>query len=63
MNGVDPYAYVQRVAKALNASIDRRSLEEALDELEYLYEVMDPELQELAKQVMAAIRERLHQIP
>ena len=62
MDGIDPYLYVQRVAETLDSLDDRRSLETALDELEYLYEVMDPELQESAEQVMAALRDRLQKV-
>ena len=59
---ITPYAYVQRVAGALDSLLDRQSLETALDELAYLYEVMDPELQESAEQVMAALRDRLQKV-
>jgi hypothetical protein len=39
--------------------MDPASLDRMLDDLEYLYEVMDPELQPLAEQVMERIRARL----
>lgn len=62
MNGIDPYGYLQRVARELPFLSDRAGLETALDELEYLYEVMDPELQESAEQVMTLLRDKLQQV-
>ncbi|MCU0765841.1 MAG: hypothetical protein MUE39_00505 [Gammaproteobacteria bacterium] len=63
MNGVDPYAYMQQVAGALDALADRRKIDTLLDELEYLYEVLDPELQPLADDLIARLRGRLAELP
>jgi len=37
----------------------RAEIEEALDELEYLFEVMPPEMQEYAEPVIEALRRKL----
>ena len=63
MNGVDPYAYMQQVAGALDTLADRRKIDTLLDELEYLYEVLDPELQPLADDLIARLRARLAELP
>ena len=63
MNGVDPYAYMQQVAGLLDTITDRRKLDTLLDELEYLYEVLDPELQPLADDLIARLRGRLAALP
>lgn len=62
-NGVDPYAYMQQVAGVLDRLDDRARLDTILDELEYLYEVLDPELQPLADGLMEKVRRRLEQVP
>jgi hypothetical protein len=61
--GVDPYAYMQQVAGVLDRLDDRARLDTILDELEYLYEVLDPELQPLADSLMEKVRMRLEQVP
>ena len=62
-NGVDPYAYMQQVAGALDQLNDRERINTILDELEYLYEVLDPELQPLADDLIEQLRSRLHRTP
>jgi len=59
MPGVNPYAYMQQVAGRLTQLTDRNEIETLLDEVEYLYEVIDPELQETADQLIAQLRSRL----
>lgn len=56
--GVDPYAFMQQAAGRLDRISDPRELERLLDDLEYLFEVLDPELQDLAEQLMERIRAR-----
>ena len=59
MPGVNPYAYMQQVAGRLTQLTDRNEIETLLDEVEYLYEVIDPELQGSADQLIAQLRSRL----
>jgi len=61
MDGVDPLAYMREVAGRLE-SLDRTGIERALDDLEYLGEVLDPELQDLADGLMQRLQARLEQI-
>jgi len=63
MPGVNPYAYMQQVAGRLTQLTERREIETLLDEVEYLYEVIDPELQESADQLIAQLRSRLEAAP
>ncbi len=62
-NGVDPYAYMQQVAGAMDRLNDRERINTILDELEYLYEVLDPELQPLADGLIEQLRSRLDRSP
>lgn len=59
MNGVDPYAYLHRVAMKMDALTQRDQIETVLDEVEYLFEVIPPELQDLAEPIIAELRKRL----
>ena len=59
MQGIDPFGYMQQVASRLDNLNTRTEVETVLDEIEYLYEVMDPELQPLADDVIARLRNRL----
>jgi hypothetical protein len=59
VEGIDPYAYLQRVAAALDRLREGPEIEVVLDELEYLYEVLDPELQHLADDLIGQLRRRL----
>jgi archaellum component FlaC len=62
-NGVDPYAYMQQVAGVMDQLNDRERINTILDELEYLYEVLDPELQPLADDLIEQLRSRLDRSP
>ena len=59
MRGVDPQAALQRVAAQLDSLQTRAAIEEALDELEYLFEIIDPEFQEGATYLITELRARL----
>lgn len=59
MNGVDPYAYMQQIALAMDNLTTRSEIETVLDELEYLFEVIPPELQDNAETLISQLREKL----
>jgi hypothetical protein len=62
MQGVDPVAYMQLVAGLLDSLQDRRAIENALDEMEYLFEIIDPALQDNASDLIARLRAKLEQL-
>ena len=62
MPSINPYIYLQQVAGRLTQLTDRSEIETLLDEVEYLYEVLDPELQEPAEQLLAQLRVRLEAV-
>ena len=59
MNGVDPYAYMQQVSMRMNELTGRSEIETVLDELEYLFEVISPEMQDNAETLISMLREKL----
>jgi hypothetical protein len=50
---------MQQVAGVVDTLNDRDRINTILDELEYLYEVLDPELQPLADDLIERLRRRL----
>lgn len=59
MSGITPYRTLHDIARALPDLNTRAEIEKALDELEYLFEVIPPEMQEYAEPVIAALRVKL----
>ena len=57
--GADPYSHLAEVARTLDTLTQRDEIETVLDEVEYLFEVIPPELQHLAEPVIQALREKL----
>ncbi len=59
MNGIDPYAYMQRLSHDLDSLSERDEIVTALDEMEYLFEIIPPELQDNAEQLIHLLRQKL----
>jgi hypothetical protein len=59
MNGIDPYAYMQQVAIKMDELTARQEIETVLDELEYLFEVIPPEMQDNAEKLISMLRDKL----
>lgn len=57
--GVDPYKYLAEVSRTIDALRQRDQIEAVLDEVEYLLEVIPPELQDLAEPIIEALRKKL----
>jgi hypothetical protein len=59
MDGIDPWAYLQDLARRIDSLEERDQLEAELDRVEYLMEVLDPELQGPAYDLIDRLRQRL----
>ena len=62
MGPIDPHVYLQQVARKMAdpaALQDRKEIETVLDEVEYLYDILDPEMQDGAEKLIAQLRARL----
>ena len=59
MNGIDPYAYMRQVSTRMDELVEAGQIEEVLDELEYLFEVIPPEMQDTAEQLISLLRDKL----
>ena len=56
---MNPYAYMQQVAVRMNQLSSRTEIETVLDELEYLFEVIPPDLQDTPETLITMLREKL----
>lgn len=56
---VDPHLYLQQIAVRMKDLTDRKEMETVLDELEYLYDIIDPAMQDGAENLMAQLRKKL----
>jgi hypothetical protein len=57
--GIDPYGYLVEVSSTMDTLTQRDQIETVLDEVEYLFEVIPPELQDLAEPIIEALRHKL----
>lgn len=56
---IDPDLYLQQVALRMKDVLDRDEMEALLDELEYLYDIIDPNLADGAEALMGQLRQKL----
>lgn len=59
MSGLDPYTYMQQVSLRMHELNTRSEIETVLDELEYLFEVIPPDMQDNAEHLITMLREKL----
>lgn len=59
--GVDSIAWMQQLAGCIDQLTERSQLEAAVDDVEYLTEALDPELQDHAYQLIEVLRRKLEQ--
>lgn len=59
MSGVAPYREIQEIARKMPELRERTQIIEALDRVEYLFEVIPPELQDPVEQLIVKLRARL----
>ncbi|MGB5200306.1 MAG: hypothetical protein WBN68_22115 [Sedimenticolaceae bacterium] len=57
--GIDSLAWMQQLAGRIDQLNSRAEIESALDDIEYLTEALDPQLQESAYQLIEMLRRRL----
>lgn len=55
----DPYSYLSEVARRLPTLSQREEIERILDEVEYLFEIIPPEMQDPAYQIIDQLRAKL----
>ena len=61
-NGIDPFQYLQQVSENFDLINSREEINAVLDELEFVYELLEPEFQNLASELIAKLTEKLKQV-
>jgi hypothetical protein len=61
MDGIDPYAVMVTIAGELDRLTEHDEIVAALDEIEYLFEILPPEMQDSAEQLIHRLRYKLEQ--
>ena len=59
MSGVQPYHEIMEIARSLPELLTSAELSAALDRVEYLFEIIPPELQDPVEQLTAQLRRKL----
>ena len=60
---MEPYRYLEEVARRIDTLDDREEITTVLDELEFPHEALEPEFQDLASDLMARLSGRLAAMP
>lgn len=60
---MEPYRYLQQAAAQMHTLDTHESVNRVLDELEFLYEALDPEMQDIATGLIEQLHERLKTLP
>jgi hypothetical protein len=63
MTGINPYSTLLEVSRVMDTLTQRDEIEVALDQVEYLFEVIPPELQDLAEPIIETLRKKLADCP
>ena len=59
---VNPDRYINEIARRMPELTGRDEIEEALDRLEYVYEVVPPEIQENVETLIRMMRDKLKDV-
>lgn len=62
MSGITPYITIQKIAARMKDLNTFDEVNAALDEVEYLFEVIPPELQDPVETLITQLRDRLKQL-
>ena len=57
--GINPYVRMREIAQQLDELQSHDAIESALDEVEYFFEVIPPEMQDSAEQLIGLLRDKL----
>lgn len=59
MNGIDPYSYMHNISSKMDDLVSKQEIETVLDEIEYLFEVIPPDMQDNAEILIEMLRKKL----
>ena len=61
-NGIDPFQYLQRVSEYFDSIDSRDQINTVLDELEFIFKLLEPQIQPLAEDLIAKLTAKLKQL-
>jgi hypothetical protein len=61
-DGIDPYQYLQQVSENFDVITTHEEINTVLDELEFVFELLEPEFQDLASDLLAKLNAKLKQL-
>lgn len=59
---MEPYRYLEQVSREFDRIRTRQQAETVLDELEFLYDALDPEFQDLCTDLIERLTHRLQEL-
>ena len=59
MSGVDPYAYMHRLSLSIDSLNSREEIELVLEEIEFLFEVLPPEMLDDVETLIQLLQKKL----
>ena len=62
VDGIDPFQYLQQVSENFDVITTREEINSVLDELEFIFELLEPEFQDLASDLIAKLSAKLKQL-
>ena len=62
MQTTNPYKYLEQVSELLDSLNTREEINQVLDELEFLFDLVDPEFQEQVSDLIGRLTKRLQEL-
>ena len=62
MQETNPYKYLEQVSELFDSLSTREEINQVLDELEYMYDLIEPEFQDQVSDLIARLSKRLQEL-
>jgi hypothetical protein len=62
MQATNPYKYLEQVSELFETLNTREEINQVIDELEFLFDLIDPELQDQVSDLISCLTKRLQEI-
>ena len=62
MQTTNPYKYLEQVSELFDSLNTREEINQVLDELEFLFDLIDPEFQEQVSDLISRLTKRLQEL-
>lgn len=62
MQATNPYKYLQQVSELFDTLTTREEINQVLDELEFMFDLIDPEFQDQVSELINRLTQRLQEL-